>query len=163
MSDIRCCEQEAQTRSAGVSQAAGCPNGLGSLPDCGSLATPFVPAQNPEAQRYSPNKALEEGGLYPALNLPFHLRVNASDLENTSLNKLRALDFAVHELGLYLDTHPFDQETLSLFRTLTEQRKQAQAEYVRENGPLTMTEAMKNGNYTWWEGPWPWQYAGEED
>ena len=163
MSNIRCCEQGAQNQSAGAGQDTTCPGSLGALPDCGSLATPFVPAQDPDAQVYSTNKALEEGSLYPCLNLPFYQKVNAADLKNTCQNHLRALDFAIHELSLYLDTHPYDQEALSMFRSLLEQRKEARTEYIKSNGPLVPTDAMENGNYTWWMGPWPWQYTGEED
>lgn len=162
MSDLRCNLTVAQVQGAGGRSNNGCPRGLGSLPACGSLATPFVPSQGSGADTYPNNKALEEGSLFQDLNLPFHLKVNAPDLADNSLNRLSAAGFVLHELGLYLDTHPYDKEALAMFQNVQEHLKTLRAEYVAEHGPLTMADAMEKGNYTWWKGPWPWQYPGEE-
>ena len=90
--------------------------GQGALPGCGPFATPFVVSQGSNPEKYTRERALEQGTLYPDLNLPFHLKVNPGRLADTPLNQLRALDFAIQELGLYLDTHPYDAEAFSLFQ-----------------------------------------------
>ena len=156
LNEPRCCQLGAAPRGEG------CPDGLGFLPACGSLATPFVAAQADGAQGYPQRKSLEEGTYYPDLNLPLHLKVNAVDLPDTPLNRLRALDFILLELGLYLDTHPFDREAAQLFQSLTEEEKTVRAQVQEDGGPLTMKNAMQKGNYCWWKGPWPWQYPEEE-
>ena len=156
MNEPRCCQLDA------APQGEGCAEGLGTLPGCGSLAAPYVAAQQDGARGYSRRKALEEGTYYPDLNLPLHLKVNAADLPDTPLNRLRALDFVLLELGLYLDTHPFDKEAVELFRNLSEEERSLRAQYQEDNAPLTMKHAMQKGSYVWWKGPWPWQYPEEE-
>lgn len=145
----------------GVSQST-CPAGQGSLPACGPFAVPFVVSQGPAPQRYSKSKALESGTLFPDLDLPFHLKVNAPQLADTKLNQLRALDFVIHELGLYLDTHPNDSEAFALFQNYVELEKAARESYVEQSGPLTQSDAALDSSYTWTNGPWPWQYREEE-
>ncbi|MCI5498264.1 MAG: spore coat protein CotJB [Clostridiales bacterium] len=139
-----------------------CPAGQGSLPACGPFAVPFVVSQGAAPQRYSKTKALENGTLFPDLDLPFHLKVNAPQLADTDLNQLRALDFVIQELGLYLDTHPNDSEAFALFQNYVELEKTARESYVEEHGPLTQNDAAMDDTYTWGKGPWPWQYTEEE-
>ena len=139
-----------------------CPAGQGSLPACGPFAVPFVVSQGAAPQRYSKTKALENGTLFPDLDLPFNLKVNAPQLADTDLNQLRALDFVIQELGLYLDTHPNDSEAFALFQNYVELEKTARESYVEEHGPLTQNDAAMDDTYTWGKGPWPWQYTEEE-
>lgn len=139
-----------------------CPSGQGSLPACGPFAVPFVVSQGIAPQRYSKTKALENGTLFPDLDLPFHLKVNAPQLADTKLNQLRALDFVIQELGLYLDTHPNDSEAFALFQNYVELEKTAREKYVEQHGPLTQNDAALSSTYTWVNGPWPWQYPEEE-
>lgn len=139
-----------------------CMPGQGSLPPCGPFAVPFVVQQSANPQRYKRDKALEAGTLYPELDLPFHLKVNPGQLADTHLNQLRALGFVILELGLYLDTHPYDAEAFALFQKYVEMEKTARAAYVEQHGPLVMTDAAMDGSYTWGNGPWPWQYPEEE-
>ena len=67
-----------------------CPAGQGSLPPCGPFAVPFVVRQGPNPERYDRTKALEAGTLFPDLDLPFHLKVNPSQLADSHLNQLRS-------------------------------------------------------------------------
>lgn len=147
--------------SAGGSRPA-CPTGQGALPACGPFAVPFVAGQSPAAPRYSKTKALENGTLFQELDLPFHLKVNAPKLADTQLNQLRALDFVIQELALYLDTHPYDSEAVALFQNYVELEKTARESYVEQHGPLTQNDAALSGTYSWVKGPWPWQYSEEE-
>lgn len=135
-----------------------CPSGQGSFPGCGPFAVPFVASQEANSSRYSKTKALEQGTLFPDLDLPFHLKVNAPELPDTHLNQLRALDFVILELGLYLDTHPDDGEAFTLFQNYVELEKAARESYIEMHGPLTQNDAAMDANYTWVNGPWPWQY-----
>lgn len=139
-----------------------CMPGQGSLPACGPFAVPFVVRQGPNPERYGKAKALESGTLFPELDLPFHLKVTPGQLADTQLNQLRALDFVILELGLYLDTHPYDSEAFALFQKYVELEKTARAAYVEQHGPLVMTDAAMDGSFSWGNGPWPWQYPEEE-
>ena len=70
------------------------------------MAFPYVPVQDNNPVRYSRMEALETGTLFPGLNLPFKAAIQRrTQLNNTALVELMALDFAIQELGLYLTTH----------------------------------------------------------
>lgn len=144
------------------SSGTGCPTGQGRLPGCGPFAVPFVAAQSASPDRYPQAKALASGTLYPDLDLPFHLKVQAADLPDGPLDQLRALEFVVLELGLYLDTHPDDKEAFWIFQKYAALAEKARTAYVDQSGPLTMADAAKGSRYSWIDGPWPWQYQDEE-
>lgn len=153
---------DTNTGGTGGSSGAGCPTGQGRLPGCGPFAVPFVAAQSASPDRYSQAKALASGTLYPDLDLPFHLKVQAADLPDGPLDQLRALEFVVLELGLYLDTHPDDKEAFWIFQKYAALAEKARTAYVDQSGPLTMADAAKGSRYAWIDGPWPWQYQDEE-
>ena len=138
-----------------------CGSGLGTIPGCLPLAVPFVAEEKSLPPQYQRDKALENGTLFPDLDLPFHLKVKAPGLADTPLNQLRALDFVVQELGLYLDTHPDDGEAFALYRQYAELEKSARESYAAKYGPLSQSDAAMDSRYTWVDGPWPWQYSEE--
>ena len=93
-----------------------CPDRYGTLPSCAGLSVPYVPFQQEGSQKYSQSDALSNGTLFPGLNLPFRLKVEGSTVPVGPLAELQALEFVVAELGMYLDTHPSDQEAFDLFQ-----------------------------------------------
>ena len=97
-------------------QPAACPLDQGTMPSCAPLAVPYVPFQQSNSAKYGSREALSQGTLYPALNLPFHLKKSGGEIAKTPLTELQALGFVILELGLYLDTHPDDAEAFSLFQ-----------------------------------------------
>ena len=129
---------------------------MGFLPPCGDLATPYVPMMEPLPERYSYTDALNSGTLFPALNLPFHLAVDANNVVKTPLNELQALEFVVAELGLYLDTHPDDEEAFYVYKQYVELEKDARKAYVANKGPLFQMDSAQSETYTWVKEPWPW-------
>ena len=73
------------------------------------------------------------------------------------LKHIRALDFALLEAGLYLDTHPNNAKVISYFNKLNAERKLAYDEYVENYGPLTMTDSRATTSWDWVKSPWPWE------
>lgn len=133
----------------------------GSLPGkCASLAFPYIPMQNTNAQRYDATDALAAGTLFPGLNLPFFKAVKSRmNTDNTALCELMALGFAINELGLYLDTHQEDKEALNLYIKYVELAKDGRKRYEAVYGPLQQS-AVTEAGYTWLNDPWPWDYEG---
>lgn len=74
------------------------------------------------------------------------------------LMMVQAYEFALVEVGLFLDTHPTDQTALAYFKQYRELKHRAEAEFTRMYGPITM-DHMDNDLSTWrWiENPWPWE------
>jgi spore coat protein JB len=137
-----------------------CPEGMGSMPECAPLAVPYVPFQPTDPQRYSRMEALSQGTLFPGLNLPFHLMRDGKTVPRTPRTELQALCFLLQELGLYLDTHPEDQEAFGLFQRYAGLMEQAKQTYVERYGPLLRMDSAMDDHYTWAEGPWPWNAEG---
>ncbi len=76
-----------------------CGDASGTLPSCAPLAVPYVPFQQKGAMKYDHSEALENGTLFPGLNLPFKLKAKAAnvpidrgtDIDDLWLNNLGAL------------------------------------------------------------------------
>lgn len=133
-----------------------CPEEMGVLPACAPLANPYVPFQRENAQTYQADTGLVRGTLYPGLDLPFMGMVNKNNLNKTAMHQIQALNFAISELGLYLDTHKDDQEALELFNQYVEQYEMALQRMEERSGPRFQMSAGMTGTYRWTEGPWPW-------
>lgn len=78
------------------------------------------------------------------------------------LFKLQAYEFALLEVGLFLNNHPHDQNALAYFNHYREIKHQVESEYTRMYGPITM-DHKENDLCTWkWiDNPWPWEIGSE--
>lgn len=134
--------------------------GTGILRETAPLANPYVPFQRDNPERYRSQRALARGTLYPGLDLPLRGMVNA-DKPKTPLTELMALEFAVTELGLYLDTHPDDRDAIAVYRDYAERAKASKKAYEDQYGPLTLYAAGGAQRWDWIQAPWPWDYCRE--
>ncbi len=141
-----------------------CGVGAGTLPGkCAPLAFPYIPMQEQNPARFSRAEALQTGTLFPGLDLPFKAAIQAkTQLANTALVELMALDFAVKELNLYLDTHADDQEVLQLYWSYIKLSKEGREKYQKMYGPLRSTDLTPEDGYAWLKDPWPWDVGGND-
>jgi spore coat protein JB len=142
--------------------AAPCEGNRGTLPGkCAPLVFPYVPMQDRNPVRYSRMEALETGTLFPGLNLPFKEAIQRrTQLNNTALVELMALDFAIQELGLYLTTHAQDREALQLYWSYVQLSKEGREKYQAMYGPLMETDLTPEDGFAWLNDPWPWDLGG---
>ena len=133
----------------------------GALPGkCASLVFPYVPMQKENPERFNQREALEKGTLFPGLHLPFFKEMKTRmNCDNTALCELMALQFAVTELGLYLDTHPDDKEALRLLTEYAALSQEGSRRYEARYGPLQLSAVTREG-YNWTDDPWPWEVKG---
>lgn len=143
--------------------SAGCQETMGTLPACAPLANSYVPFQNENAQTYQASQGIVRGTLYPGLDLPFMNLVNSHELSASALHQLQAYQFAIQELGLYLDTHSTDTEALELFNQYVELYEAALQRYEEAHGPVYQMSAGVDGTYRWVQGPWPWDYQANKE
>ena len=88
---------------------------------------------------------------------------NMSECECNEFNQTRAdmierikcLNFAIIELGLYLDTHPDDEKALCLHRKYCKEYRELTDKYQKVYGPLTIQ--FPCNKWRWLEEPWPWE------
>jgi len=78
--------------------------------------------------------------------------------QQSLMNQIRALAFAVNDLALYLDTHPCDENALKCQKEYAEQLQGLRQIYQREYGPLTIY--FPQNAWEWIDSPWPWEKGG---
>lgn len=71
------------------------------------------------------------------------------------LNEIMALNFAVNDLVLYLDTHPDDTNAICLHNEYSTKVIELTAEYQKLFGPLTVN--FSSNSWDWIDEPWPWE------
>lgn len=147
------------------------------LCDCKDhLAMASIPKQE-WCDPYDLCTALEEGSIFPCLNLPFHKAPVGKCKSKTSgsaldplqkkreelMSQLAEVSFAINDLTLYLDTHPDCPKGTELFYDLLKKRLAILTEFAEKFYPLTQT-SMVTGDYNqkqygWSDGPMPWEGA----
>ena len=71
------------------------------------------------------------------------------------LKRISAIDFAIVELNLYMDTHPYDQEVNSKLNDYRNQSSTLKTQYQEKYGPIT-SGSEEDNRWGWIADPWPW-------
>lgn len=73
--------------------------------------------------------------------------------------KIHEYDFALHELNLFLDSHPTNEKAFGLLREYRKMREALVNQYVEKFGNYvnTVDDAKAEGCFQWLKGPWPWE------
>ena len=87
-----------------------CGDACGTMPECAPLAVPYVPFQQTNPKRYSQQDALNNGTLFPGLNLPFRVKPDAAKVMGGALAELQALEFVSGGAGPLPGYPPGDAE-----------------------------------------------------
>lgn len=72
------------------------------------------------------------------------------------IKEIQAVDFAVYDLSLFLDTHPNNQRALEDKNQLVRRSKQLKANYEEKFGPLSL-KSISQLPYRYIDDPWPWE------
>ena len=72
--------------------------------------------------------------------------------------KIHELDFALHELVLFLDSHPTNRRAMELMCEYREKRSKLISDYEQRFGKyiVTVSDVPMNGRWEWLDSPWPW-------
>lgn len=73
------------------------------------------------------------------------------------LKDIGMVDFALVELALYLDTHPFDRAAMEYFNHYNRIKNQMEREFSQRFYPLTKDYADSNKEWRWGMAPLPWE------
>ena len=73
------------------------------------------------------------------------------------LMQLQELNFAMIDLGLYLDLNGNDRNAINKFNEYRRQEKELCKMFEKKYGPLTFDSMEYKNNWTWDNGPWPWE------
>lgn len=74
---------------------------------------------------------------------------------------ISAVQFAMWELHLYLDSHPYCKETAKKLAAYREEYDKLTAEYEKAYGPLNET-SRSTSRWAWISDPWPWETEANE-
>lgn len=89
------------------------------------------------------------------LSMNNNMSSNCDNTREEMLEKIKCLNFAIIELGLYLDTHPDDEKALCLHRKYCKEYRELTDNYQKVYGPLTIQ--FPCNKWRWLEEPWPWE------
>lgn len=72
---------------------------------------------------------------------------------------IHEIDFALHELNLYLDTHPTSVKAMELLKEYRKKRMEAVALYEQRYGKYicAVDDVPVSTCWQWLKGPWPWE------
>lgn len=87
--------------------------------------------------------------------------VRGAALTGDLAEQIRALTFVAKELELYLDTHPMCRTAIDYYNQTLAELKRLTEQYQNTVGPLTAPGVTDTERWTWVDGPWPWQQAGD--
>ena len=86
------------------------------------------------------------------------------NMKTAMRKKICAIDFALHELTLYLDTHTWDKRALTKRNALLMERRQAVADYEARFGKyIVIPNDVDGDRWAWVDDPWPWEYCAMEE
>jgi len=108
---------------------------------------------------YDPYQGFIRGNMFPSLYNSYgfkSLDIEPLNEQAKMLTTLDALDFAAHDINLYLDIYPDDRDMINLHRSYSNEAKKMKEKYESKYGPLTPN--CNEGKYPWaWNNsPWPW-------
>ena len=78
------------------------------------------------------------------------------------MEELRAMNFAIVDLKLYLNTHPCECRKVDVYNQFVQKYKALMAEYEENFGPLVADTYESDCPWEWIENPWPWDKKCEK-
>lgn len=79
--------------------------------------------------------------------------------ESQLRRKIFELDFAIHELVLFLDTHPTNKKAADLLTNYKQKRNELISIFNNNFGQyiLTALSVPESERFEWLKSPWPWE------
>lgn len=74
-----------------------------------------------------------------------------------AMKKLQTVSFAMDDVRLFLDTHPFETNAIKCYEDYKQQRNSIMQDYEQNYGPVLSYNVNEANNWTWVESPWPWE------
>lgn len=75
------------------------------------------------------------------------------------MEQIRAVDFALYEVILYLDVYPNSCDALETYHKLKAQKEALHKEYETTYGPITAFGNQSGASWDWIDSPFPWEFG----
>ena len=132
--------------------AARCPVCARTACSCGGSLTPAMVYETPHCLNdlHGMEEAIRKGTLFSELYMP--MNGECADACGANLCEGQAEAFAAWELRLYLNTHPYDQQALEMFRRFCHRgdRPNYACAFAFDDG--------SPNRWSWTDAPWPWEF-----
>ena len=75
------------------------------------------------------------------------------------LKKISAVDFSIHDINLFLDSHPKNIKAIELLNAYRKERSDLINDYEQKYGDYVTRVGNVKAEvpWSWIEGPWPWE------
>ena len=84
-------------------------------------------------------------------------KISINNEKDEMLLNIGEYSFMMHDINLYLDVHPTDQEALNKFIMYRDKVNELITKYERRYGPLCVKGIMNNNiPFSWENTSWPW-------
>ena len=117
---------------------------------------------NSQKELYEPYQGFIRGNMFPNLYNQYKItrpyEVEPMNEQAELLTYIDALTFATHDLNLYLDNYPNDQQMIQKFNEYRMQANKAIEQYENAYGPIFVnSNANSVTPWAWDNRPWPWE------
>lgn len=111
---------------------------------------------------YEPLEGYLRGNMFKNLYDPYKnyrpQRIKINSEQEELLASIGEYSFAAHEMNLYLDVNPNNQNALNLFNKYRSQADELIKKYERKYGPLNVNaEGLTKIPFGWEASSWPWE------
>jgi len=80
--------------------------------------------------------------------------------QQSKLLEIQSLEFSLYDLHLFLDTHPYCTDALSLYKEYNNMLEETKCEYERRYGPISPGGCgLNEKSWDWALKPWPWNQS----
>lgn len=97
------------------------------------------------------------GNLYDTYRNYKPAELKASSEREDMLMQLQELNFALIDIGMYLDIYENDRKCINLFNEYQKKEKELRKMFEDKYGPFTFDDGKYTNTWTWINGPWPWE------
>ena len=134
------------------------PTGPYSKPKPGMM--PQMPATG-TLNLFPPDEGFARGTIFRGLYEPYKKQTPIRPVPTTErermLHDVNKYYFALHEMRMYLDNFPDDQEAINVFTNFQRNYIKAKREYEKRYERLTLKQESRYRPLNWTVGKWPWE------
>lgn len=110
---------------------------------------------------FSPEEGFAKGTMFRGIYRPYKnyqpRLMTPLDEKSALMQEVNKYAFAAHDILLYLDNFPNDQEAINLYNRFMESYVRARDAYEERYGAITTDSAtLGSAPFSWTVGGWPW-------
>lgn len=124
-----------------------------------SVLNGYIPNNIKELNLYNPYEGYLKGNAFKNEYIPYKnysvVKPVINNEKEEMLINIGQYSFMMHDMNLYLDVYPNNQEALDKFREYRNKTNELITKYERKYGPLTVKDDDSKTSFNWLVS-WPW-------